>query len=332
MRSGTTMDVRVKTPAKVNLTFDVTGTLPDNYHSIVSIFQAVSLEDDLTLNLIDDENSDCEITIKAQMIGHPGSFPLDQDNLIARAAQAFHSKTDLLSNKRLNVFVEKQIPIGAGLAGGSSNAAATFVGLNSLFNSPLSNSDLRDLAVKIGADVPFLIEGGTQLGMGKGEILEPLDIHEKLTFVIVKPRNLSISTPSVFGDYDKRLLKDKSNWRPDQNYELAIESLRAGEIETATASFGNVFEPIVFANHPTLGLIKDYLLNLGCWCAQLSGSGPSIFAVVSSLDMAHAVRRKLKEAETRGAAPWSSQSGWEVDCYFAESVPHGAVVVAVKSR
>lgn len=332
MRSDTKMDVRVKAPAKVNLTFDVTGTLPDNYHSIVSIFQAVSLEDFLTFKVFEDSSQDCAITIDAEFVGHPGSFPLDQNNLIARAARAFHAKTNSLAGKSLAVFVEKQIPIGAGLAGGSSNAAATFIGLNSLFGAPLSNAELRELAVQIGADVPFLIDGGTQLGQGKGEILKPLDITEKLTLVIVKPRNLSISTPSVFRDYDMRLQTDSSDWRPKQNHDLAISGLREGAIEIATESFGNVFEPIVFANHPTLGLIKEYLLGMDCWCAQLSGSGPSIFAVVSNLDMAHFVRRKLKEAETRGVAPWSKEDGWEVDCYFAESVPYGAIVDAESGK
>ncbi len=313
------MQVCVKSPAKVNLTFDVTGDLPNGYHSIVSLFHAISLNDVLNVTIRPALEVEPAIEISAELSGEPGSFPLDESNLIVRAARAFNEKTGLLKNCSLTMHVEKQIPIGAGLAGGSSNAAAALLSLNYLFSSPLSACEIAEMGTTLGADVPFLIAGGTQLGKGKGEILTPLDIKERMAFAVVKPRQLSIATPSVFKAYDLWAAKNDRSWRPIINHQSAIDYLISGDLEGATKSFANVFEPIVFDMHPGLASIKKMLLDLGAWAAQLSGSGPSIFAVVANLEMAHEVKRKLKEAETRGDCPWLKDHGWQVDCFIAES-------------
>ncbi len=313
----------VKSPAKVNLTFDVTGDLPDGYHSIVSLFHAISLDDILNVRIQPGHGDELEMELTAEFVGEPGSFPLDENNLIARAAKAFNVKTGLLKGRLLRINVKKQIPIGAGLAGGSSNAAAILVALNNLCSAPLKETDLCAIATEIGADVPFLIAGGTQLGKGKGEVLTPVSIKERLAFVVVKPRQLSISTPSVFAAYDKWVAEKGIGWRPQIDHQGAIDCLIAGDLEGATKKFANVFEPIVFDMYPSLAQIKDRLLELGCWSAQLSGSGPSIFAVVANMEMAHMVRRKFKEEETRGNSPWLKKEGWEIDCYIAESAGYG---------
>lgn len=323
MQTETELLANVKAPAKVNLTFDVTGDLPDGYHSIVSLFHAISLDDILSVRIQPGHSDELELQLTAEFVGEPGSFPLDENNLIAKAAKAFNAKTGLLKGRLLRVDVKKQIPIGAGLAGGSSNAAAILVALNTLFLKPLKETELCAIATKIGADVPFLIAGGTQLGKGKGEVLTPISIKERLAFVVLKPRQLSISTPSVFAAYDKWLAEKGSAWRLKIDHQGAIDSLLAGDLEGATKKFVNVFEPIVFDMYPSLTLIKDRLLELGCWSAQLSGSGPSIFAVVANLEMAHAIRRKFKEEETRGESPWLKKEGWEIDCYIAESADCG---------
>jgi len=323
MRLETELRACVKAPAKVNLTFDVTGDLPGGYHSIVSLFHAISLEDVLDVEIIQGAQEELLMELSAEFVGQPGSFPLDENNLIAKSAKAFNLATGLLNNKILKVDVLKQIPIGAGLAGGSSNAAAALVALNELCGRPLEEKHLLEIATNIGADVPFLIAGGTQLGKGKGEILTPVCLPERLSFVVLKPRQLSVSTPSVFAAYDQWVSHKEPGWRPVIDHQTAIESLISGSLEIATKSFANVFEPIVFDMYPSLELIKRRLLELGCWSAQLSGSGPSIFAVVSNLDMAHMVRRKFKEDETRGQCVWQKQEGWEIDCFIAESTGGG---------
>ncbi len=327
MQIETEMQAAVKAPAKLNLTFDVTGDLPDGYHSIVSLFHAISLDDIINVQ-IQPGYDQLEMEITAEFVGEPGVFPLDQNNLIAKAAKAFNDRTGLIKNCLIRIKVKKQIPIGAGLAGGSSNAAAILVALNNLLSTPLKETDLCEVATEIGADVPFLIAGGTQLGKGKGEVLTPVSIEERLAFIVLKPRQLSISTPSVFAAYDRWMIERDSSWRPKIEHQAAVDSLVAGDLEGATKSFANVFEPIVFDMHPSLALIKNRLLELGCWSAQLSGSGPSIFAVVANLEMAHAIRRKFKEEETRGDSHWLKQEGWEIDCYIAESAGCGVQLFA----
>lgn len=322
MQTEIELQANVKAPAKVNLTFDVTGDLPDGYHSIVSLFHSISIDDILNVQIQSGHGDQLEMKLTAEFVGEPGSFPIDENNLIARAAKAFNAKTGLLKGRLLRINVKKQIPIGAGLAGGSSNAAAILVALNNLCSAPLKETDLCAIATEIGADVPFLIAGGTQLGKGKGEILTPIAVRERLSFVVLKPRQLSISTPSVFAAYDRWMKEKGATWKIQIDHQGAIDSLLAGDLEGATKRFANVFEPIVFDMYPPLALIKERLLELGCWSAQLSGSGPSIFAVVSNLEMAHAIRRKFKEGETRGNSPWMKK-GWEIDCYIAESADCG---------
>lgn len=331
MHIETEMQAAVKAPAKLNLTFDVTGDLPDGYHSIVSLFHAISLEDIIKVR-IQPGYDQLEMEITAEFVGEPGAFPLDQNNLIAKAAKAFNDRTGLIKNCFIRISVKKQIPIGAGLAGGSSDAAAMLLALNNLFLAPVKDKELCELAIEIGADVPFLIAGGTQLGKGKGELLTPVKIEERLAFVVLKPRQLSISTPSVFAAYDRWVKEKNSSWRPQIDHQAAIDSLVAGDLEGATKSFANVFEPIVFDMYPSLALIKDRLLELGCWSAQLSGSGPSIFAVVANLEMAHAIRRKFREEEARGDSAWLKREGWEIDCYIAESAGCGVQLIAERLK
>jgi 4-diphosphocytidyl-2-C-methyl-D-erythritol kinase len=320
------MRICVKAPAKINLTFDVTGDLPGGYHSIVSLFHAITLEDWLTVQIYEQQEDAFKLEMSAEFVGEPGVFPLDDNNLIAKAARAFDEKTKLLARHSIRVAVKKQIPIGAGLAGGSSNAAAMLVALNSLTGSPLGIADLCELATRLGADVPFLISGGTQLGKGKGEILSSVSVAEPMTFIVAKPRQLAVSTPSVFAAYDKWVDEKGLNWKPPVDHDAAIDSLGRGDLESATKCFANVFEPIVFNMHPDLASVKEKLLEFGCWSAQLSGSGPSIFGVVANMDMAHMIRRRLKETEARGEAAWMQKSAWDLDCFFAQSAGAGVSV------
>lgn len=325
MPTETDKRVSVQSPAKINLTFDVTGDLPNGYHSIVSIFHAISLSDEMTVSVRAGVDA-LAFVLDAEFIGAPGVFPLDENNLIAKAGHAFHNRTGLLETSLVQVRVKKQIPIGAGLAGGSSNAAAMLVALNDIFDSPLSETELHAIGTTIGADVPFLIKGGTQLGKGKGEILEAVTVAEPLHFVVVKPRQLAVSTPSVFAAYDIWNSERKDNWRPNFDYLRVSKFLANGDFEGAAKNFGNVFEPIVFEMHPALFSIKQKLLELGAWTAQLSGSGPSIFAVFADVEMAEMIGREFKEYKTKGTAPWTA-SGWEVDCFVCRSVSHGAQIL-----
>lgn len=319
-----------RSPAKINLTFEITGLLPDGYHEISTIFQSVSLEDELSFAFEPGSEPGLNIELTCSYVGSPGSIPLDGSNLIARAAQAYLTAVDFKEPLKVRVNVSKQIPVGAGLAGGSANAAATLKAFNFYFDQKLSDGELERLAAKLGADVPFCLSGGTQIGSHKGDELQSFTISEKMTFVLVKPRELQISTPWLYSEFDKKHIHDgklkNGNALPDASDTIAL--LVKGEVESALKRFGNVFEPIAFEHHGALADIRDFLTELGSWRTHLSGSGPTIFALVPTLEMARFIRRRVIEEEARGTAPWLEKHGFHLDCFIVESVTAGARVVS----
>ncbi|HEY9787753.1 MAG TPA: 4-(cytidine 5'-diphospho)-2-C-methyl-D-erythritol kinase [Candidatus Obscuribacterales bacterium] len=325
MSSATIDQVAVLAPAKINLTLDVLGTLPDGYHEIVTLFQSVDLQDELLFSFL--PNSKFAIDIQCEFAGTKGVFPLDHTNLIAKAAHAFLQRSRLNPSLKILVEVKKRIPIGAGLAGGSADAAATLIACNEYFNSPMTGDELKYIAKSLGADVPFCLTGGIQLGTHKGDVLTPYSIPERLFFILIKPRQISISTPWVYREFDEWQMKNKQQPEGRPDAEGAIAHLLRGDLECAIHCFGNVFEPMLFAHYPALRDIRDYLLRLGCWYAQLSGSGPSIFAITPDREMSHFVRRRIQEDELRGNATWQARA-WQLDCFIVESLDHGSCIMA----
>lgn len=306
--------------------------MPDGYHEIATVFQSIELEDELTFTFSQAESDAVSTELSASLTGEPGSFPLDDTNLIVKAIRAFreHATNEhprVAHPINVRVHVDKKIPIGAGLAGGSTDGAAALVAMNHYYGHPLTNSQLKDIAARLGADMPFCLSGGTQLGLNKGDELTAYDVPLKLQFVIVKPRQLSIATPWVYKEYDAWLEQPSSSGdRIDPK--CIIEYLQRGKIDEAASGFRNAFEPVVFGHYQGLAQIRDHLLALGCTRAHLSGSGPSLFALVPTLETAHFIRRKLIEEEARGDAIWTSKYGWHLDCFIAESVNYGARVVS----
>ena len=235
-------------------------------------------------------------------------FTLCIDNITPRISYLLLQHSNCHDNQ---IKIEKQIPIQAGLAGGSANAAASLVAMNSLFDNQLSEKKLLELGSQLGADIPFCIKGGTCFGTGKGDILEEVKNPNKLYMILVKPRYLSISTPMLFGLYDKyvkELVETKykkeleeylSNQSSCQNEEilkhcysllrtktstsqtrLATEAISRGDLESFFKNLTNHFENIFFKLHPELLLLKEKLLEFGCWTANLTGSGPTIYGTV----------------------------------------------------
>ncbi len=180
----------VKSPGKLNLTFDIKGILPDGYHLVDTLMQAVSLEDELVFDIAPAE--DFSLTLSAAVADNRQQselIPLDGKNLISIAAQLFRNELGMLENLKINCTLRKHIPIAGGMGGGSSNAASTLCVLNKHFGNPLSETDIIELGAKIGADVPFFITGGTQLGTNKGEQLSPVRVGAKTWYVIISPLN-----------------------------------------------------------------------------------------------------------------------------------------------
>lgn len=291
----------VLAPAKINLTFDILGTQPDGYHEVETILQSVDLQDQIHFDI--EPARETKISISTNRAG----LPIDDDNLIAKAAHAFANKTG--HTFYLKAELDKAIPVGAGLAGGSADAAATLAALNEVYFQTLHENELEKLGATVGADVPFAIAGGTKFGTKRGDFLTDIKSHIEFTFCIVKPATLSISTPWAYSEFDKY---QGDIHRP--NTKQALHGLAKGDVAEAMDGFANVFQPMIFKHHPELAELMIQMRKHEAWHVQLSGSGPALFAICPDLEHAHFLRRKLFEF-----AP-------DLEIHFCNSTRKGAQV------
>jgi 4-diphosphocytidyl-2-C-methyl-D-erythritol kinase len=261
--------LKLKARAKINLNLQVIGLRSDGYHEIDSVMQSVSLHDNLTLS-----QQEAGITVIASDL----RIPSDARNTAHKAARVFFDKTGVSSGVKIEI--EKNIPIVAGLAGGSSDAAAVLVGLNKMFKTGLTGSDLINLAAEVGSDVPFCVQGGTARCRGRGEIVEKIDIAEigKLIFIIVKPE-VSISTKWVYENFDRVFI---------------AEGRLAGTHQQMTGiTLYNDLEKVVLPKYPEVEKIKKRLIHLGCPQALMSGSGSAVFGLTDDEQKAQAIYREI---------------------------------------
>jgi 4-diphosphocytidyl-2-C-methyl-D-erythritol kinase len=310
--------ITARCPAKLNLTFDIVGLLPNGYHEVATLYQTVSLEDKLTFELDHRPDSQFEIVCDGAQPG--GEIPCDSSNLIWKAAGLFIDAMPDRPGLSMKVNVEKNIPVAAGMAGGSTNAAATLVALNNFFGHPFGVEELLVLAGKLGADVPFCLEGGTCVGRGCGDDLTVLKEMPKLHFLLVKPENFGISTAWAYQAFDE-LTGDEIH--PDMD--SAVEALKAGDTLKAASFFGNAFEPLIFEHYPQLAYMRDLLLDAGCWCCHLTGKGPTMYAVVPDYETAGSAKTRL--LEKLGS---SRNTAYQLKCFTSESVTWGARLLSEK--
>jgi 4-diphosphocytidyl-2-C-methyl-D-erythritol kinase len=314
--------IRALAPAKVNLTFDIKGLMPDGYHEVETLLQSVDLQDEITISVEEAAQTNFQIVCTNEIT--PRNFPTDDSNLMVRAGRLLLATASGSTGYQIHIAIEKNIPVEAGLAGGSADAAAVLVGLNHLLGSPLSGEQLCSLGKQIGADVPFCIIGGTASGTGRGDDLRPIASQLSFSFCIVKPRALSVSTPWAYQQYDqfKGAIK-----RPD--IVQATSAMENADIELALQSFGNVFEPVILSLYPDLSQIKEKLSRHGVWYSQLSGSGPAIFSIVADREQAHYIRRKILKTDdiefdyVRLSTP---DLGPPLEFYIAQSLPNGVTL------
>lgn len=266
--------------AKINLSLDVVGKRPDGYHLVKMIMQTIDLHDTLEF-----EACDAGIVLSTDSKVLNSESGEGKDNLIVKAARAIFEYVG--KDSGVSVKLTKRIPIAAGMAGGSSDAAATLRGINRLYNLGLTTKELEKIGVGLGADVPFCIEGGTKLCEGIGEVLTTLPKPGHTALVIVKP-DLSVSTPVVYRAYDSL----ESPLHPDVDGQLA--ALRKGDNETLTALMANSLEAVTKSMHPVIGEIEKKLEELGAIKAVMSGSGPTIFSVVNIEDRERIVNEVSK--------------------------------------
>lgn len=270
--------------AKINLALDVTGKLENGYHTVRTIMQSISLCDDLMF-LQGEEGSGTVLHTDSDVLN--GEMKEGGDNLILKAARLLSEATgkDLDAVIRLS----KNIPIAAGLAGGSSDAAAALRGLNRLFELGLSTEELCSLAVKIGADVPFCVRGGLCLCEGIGEIMTELAPLSNIPIVICKP-DISVSTPAVYKAFDS--LTEVT--RPDVDSILA--AIGNYDNMDVIRLFCNALEPVTAAQHPVIKEIEDRMRQAGALNAIMSGSGPTVFGAFASEKEALIVGNALKDS------------------------------------
>ena len=218
--------ITVQCPAKVNLTLKITGKRPDGFHNIESIMQTISLYDYLTVNV---ETSD---KLEIVLSGNSTEIPYNEKNLVYKAAKLFMeeiSKKDCAlspnpsparqgENKRISIYIEKHIPIAAGLAGGSTDAAGTLFALNEIFGKPFNQKELHEMCAKLGSDLNVCLEGGKLMCKGRGEIIEPMEFEE-FNLSLIKPKNLGISAKEAYEKFSK---KNKSDNKYKNDLEWAI--------------------------------------------------------------------------------------------------------------
>jgi 4-diphosphocytidyl-2-C-methyl-D-erythritol kinase len=261
--------IKVKTPAKINLTLEILNRREDGFHNIQSIMQAVDFFDFLTISVFD---SSVEQNI-IELDGNSKIIPYDNTNLVWKAADKFLKKADI-RGKKLNIYIEKNIPVAAGLAGGSSNAAGTLVGLNSLFDNILSTADIDTLASELGSDVNFCLYGSTQLATSRGEILEKVSGLD-FNICIVKPKNLFISAKEAYRMYSELEKKPEV-----KNTKLMIKKLEENDFYGTALLLNNDLERAILPVYNEIEQIKNVLIKKGCVNALMSGSGSTVFGIL----------------------------------------------------
>ena len=255
--------ITLKSRAKINLSIDVLGKRQDGYHLVEMIMQTIDLYDLIEIN----EKDNDQITIKSTS----DEIPLDCNNLVYKAANLIKKTFNI--NKGVEIHIKKNIPVAAGMAGGSSNAAAVLVGLNKLWNLNLSNQQLEKIGLKLGADVPFCINGGAVLASGIGEELTPIKGLTKDVCILVCKPDLFGSTKEFYECIDSKDI-DK---RP--NNKFLIECLKNEDTRQLAENMFNVLEGVTMDKHPVIQQIKDIMTNNRALGAMMSGSGPTVFGL-----------------------------------------------------
>ncbi len=245
--------------AKINLTLDITGKRDDGYHLIESVMQNVNLSD---IIIVDKQEYGIKITTNKKFL------PNNEKNIAYKAAEMFFDAYGKSGGAK--ILIHKNIPVSAGLGGGSGNGGAVLTALNILYQMPFSDEELLQIGAKLGADVPYCMQGGTQLARGIGDILTPIKNTSKYYILLVTPP-FAVSTPWVYGEFDKT---EKTIF-PDNN--AMIEAVENNDYYKMCENLSNSLEEVTIKAHPVIRGIKEKLILNGANGALMSGSGPTVF-------------------------------------------------------
>ncbi len=261
--------LQFKTPAKINLGLHIHKKRKDGFHELETILQMVTWFDELQLEGTSE---------KVELFCDTPEIPNDETNLVVKAARLLQ-KHFPGSCAGVNITLKKSIPSGAGLGGGSGNAAGVLLALNHLWDLKISRENLIAISAELGSDVPFFLMSPCAIGTGKGEILEPINNPINLYILMIYP-NLPLSTPWVYGNLKLKLTKHKNNISILANFLMRSEFAQLG------AALYNDLEPVVFKRYPEILEIKNELLRSGAGGALLSGSGSTVFGIFDKPDLA----------------------------------------------
>ncbi len=254
--------IRLNAMAKINLGLDVTGKRPDGYHELRMVMQMINLYDKIEIIKLETP----EIIVETNL----SFLPVNENNIVYKAAQLLMNKFHLTQGVR--IVLEKHIPVAAGMAGGSSDAATVLYGMNKLFSLGMTKKQMMEEGVKLGADVPYCVLRTTALSEGIGEILTTLPPMPKCHIVIAKP-GISVSTKAVFG----KLRVNEIEKHPD--IDGIVEAIKAGSLTDIASRLGNTLEEVTIKDYPVIAQIKEEMIAQGALGALMSGSGPTVFGI-----------------------------------------------------
>ncbi len=268
--------IQIKARAKINLTLDIIGKRLDGYHEVAMVMQSIDLHDLITLTAT---GGGVEVSATCP------ELPLGPENLVYQAAEIIRPAG---YTGGVHIHIEKNIPMAAGLAGGSADAAAVLTGLNRLWRLNRPVEYLMELGSRIGSDVPFCVHGGTALATGRGEKLIPLPAAPEMWLVLAKPA-IGVSTKEVYGHFDLNLVSR----RPDN--EVMLKALAAGDTDTIADNLVNVLESVTLRLFPEVSVLKTQMLRAGAQAVLMSGSGPTVFGLVPDRAAALRTAQRLQQ-------------------------------------
>ena len=273
--------MRLKALAKINLGLDVLRRKEDGYHEVKMIMQTINLHDQIHMKKIEED----EIRVRTNLY----YLPTNENNLVYKAAKMLKDEFNLPGGISINL--KKVIPVAAGMAGGSSDAAAVLFGMNKMYGLKLSMQELKDRGVKLGADVPYCIMRGTALAEGIGEKLTKLPAMPKCHILIAKPP-INVSTKFVYENLHANDLKPEDHPPVDAQ----LEALKEGDLEKLVANMGNVLERVTVPEYPVINEIKRLMVDNGAMGAMMSGSGPTVFGIFTSYAKAKEAYEKIEQS------------------------------------
>ncbi len=276
---GSNNDISLKALAKINLGLDVVRRREDGYHEVRMIMQTIQLYDRLDIKRTQEPGIQIQTNLSF--------LPVNENNLIYKAAKLLMDEFSITDG--VSVKLDKRIPVAAGMAGGSTDAAAMLIGVNRLFSLGLTKRELMERGVQIGADVPYCIMRGTALAEGIGEALSPLPPMIKCPVLIAKP-SISVSTKFVY----QNLKLDDTTIHPD--IDRLIDDIKAKNLHDIAAHMGNVLETVTIPNYPVIDEIKKHMLSNGAVGAMMSGSGPTVFGLFDDEDTAKKAYKAMRSS------------------------------------